>query len=205
MQNDQLIKSARALLAMYKDGVEFVGGVGNTACSLLSEAIDALEAAFAAAPAVAVKPSDIVRWIEWAGGDFLPVPPEMQVTVLLRDGSTEGPARALEFAGENSCWKHRGASGDIVAYTSDLLFASPAAQETDGWLDISGAPKDGSKVDLWAIFEKGPRRVTDAYWNSAIGNWQLGQHNADDYAVKPIIGYWRHVPAAPMPKAEGEQ
>lgn len=73
-------------------------------------------------------PSPDVRWIEWLGGDFLPVPPEMRVTVLLRDGTIEGPTVAREFGGEDSCWKHRGSSGDIVAYTSDVLFTQPAAQ-----------------------------------------------------------------------------
>lgn len=67
--------------------------------------------------------SPAVKWVEWRGGDFLPIPPEMRVTVLLRDGSTEGPAPAREFGGDESCWKHRGTAGDIVAYTSDILFA----------------------------------------------------------------------------------
>ena len=56
------------------------------------------------------------RWTTWAGGDFLPVPPEMRVSVLLRDGSIEGPSAAREFAGADSCWRHRGSAGDIVAY-----------------------------------------------------------------------------------------
>lgn len=80
-----------------------------------------------------VKPA--LRWIEWGGGDFLPVPPEMKVTVLLRDGSVEGPARAREFGGRDSCWRHRAAGGDIVAYTGDLLF--PLADPTEAMIEAA--------------------------------------------------------------------
>lgn len=80
-----------------------------------------------AAPAIAAEPT--VRWVEWKGGDFLPVPQDLPVTILMRDGSTEGPTPAREFAGDDSCWRHRGSPGDIVAYTSDLLFAAPASAE----------------------------------------------------------------------------
>jgi hypothetical protein len=145
-----------------------------------------LEAALAAAPADAVKRSDIVRWIEWAGGDFLPLPPEMQVTVLLRDGSTEGPARALEFAGENSCWKHRGTSGDIVAYTSDLLFASPVAQATD-------------VPDGWKLV---PVRPTEEMIQSAVDTTTIS-HNFCEADLEDI--YLTMVAIAPTPKAEGDR
>jgi hypothetical protein len=165
----------------------------RTACSpesplgkLCSEAAKVLEAALAAAPAGAVKPSDIVRWIEWAGGDFLPVPPEMKVMVLLRDGSTEGPAKALEFAGDNSCWKHRGASGDIVAYTSDLLFASPVSQATDvpeGWKLV-------------------PIRPTEEMIQAAVDTTTIS-HNFCEADLEDI--YLTMVAIAPAPKAEGEQ
>jgi hypothetical protein len=170
---------------------------------------------------VAVKPSDIVRWIEWAGGDFLPVPPEMQVTVLLRDGSTEGPARALEFAGENSCWKHCGAGGDIVAYASDLLFASPVAQATERWRDISTAPKDtsreGLRIDIWlepiperqALFSHPStegRRITDAWYveRSDYAGWR-NERSFNGREINWRATHWMPIAAAPAPKAEGEQ
>jgi hypothetical protein len=55
-------------------------------------------------------------WVKWDGGDFQPIPGEMFVMVMMRDGSIEGPARAREFGGSESCWKHRGSDGDIIAY-----------------------------------------------------------------------------------------
>lgn len=61
------------------------------------------------------------EWIKWDGGDFQPVPSEMLVMVMLRDGSIEGPARTREFAGTDSCWKHRGSDGDIIAYRLSAL------------------------------------------------------------------------------------
>lgn len=61
------------------------------------------------------------EWIKWDGGDFQPVPGEMLVMVMLRDGSIEGPARTREFAGTDSCWKHRGSDGDIIAYRLSAL------------------------------------------------------------------------------------
>ena len=36
---------------------------------------------------------------------------------------------------------------------------------TDTWQSIETAPKDGTKIDLWMVDEKGAAwRVTDAYW-----------------------------------------
>lgn len=71
--------------------------------------------------------------------------------------------------------------------------------ELGGWVGIDDdPPKDGTKIDLWVKFEKGGwRRVPDAYWNSAIGDWQLGQHNAADYAVHPVISHWMPLPSPP--------
>lgn len=69
-----------------------------------------------------------------------------------------------------------------------------------GWMPIDKAPKDGSKVDLWAMFEiTGWRRITDAHWNDKLGDWQLGQYNAADYLVRPIITHFMTPPGPPHP------
>jgi len=73
--------------------------------------------------------------------------------------------------------------------------------ELGGWIDISEAPKDGTKVDVWAKFDKsGWRRVPDAFWNVKINDWQLGDYNAADYMVHPEITHW--MPLPPPPKVE---
>ena len=67
------------------------------------------------------------------------------------------------------------------------------------WLPISTAPKDGTKVDLWVIFNgTGPHRVTDAHWNDKLSDWQLGQYNASDYMTHPVITHWMPIPDAPV-------
>ncbi len=71
--------------------------------------------------------------------------------------------------------------------------------ELGGWCPIDTAPKDGTRIDVWAKFEKsGWRRQPDAYWNEKIGNWQLGQYNAEDYMVTPIVTHWMPLPSAPL-------
>jgi hypothetical protein len=68
------------------------------------------------------------------------------------------------------------------------------------WQEISTAPKDGSKIDIWGKFEKsGWRRVPNAHWNEKMKNWQLGDYNASDYMVKPIITHWMPIPEPPAP------
>lgn len=70
--------------------------------------------------------------------------------------------------------------------------------ELGGWLSIESAPQDGTKVDLWAKFENsGWRRVADAHWNGKLNDWQLGQYNAADYMVRPVITHWMPLPSPP--------
>ncbi len=76
-------------------------------------------------------------------------------------------------------------------------------RELGGWLTIDDAPTDGTRVDLWVTFERtGSRRVTNAYWNSKVGDWQINEYNAADYVVRPKITHWMPLPAAPA-KQEG--
>lgn len=79
------------------------------------------------------------EWVKWDGGDFQPVPGEMLVMVMLRDGSIEGPARTREFAGTDSCWKHRGSDGDIIAYRLSALTNTSGDDEAPvAWMDEWG-------------------------------------------------------------------
>ncbi len=68
------------------------------------------------------------------------------------------------------------------------------------WQPIETAPKDGSKVDLWVIFENGGHRVTDAYWtgNDRRG-WMLGSdgYTQHQYTTRPVVTHWMPIPEAP--------
>lgn len=62
--------------------------------------------------------------------------------------------------------------------------------------DMSSAPKDATRVDLWVNFPGlGTRRVADAYWNGH--NWQLGQYNEGQYLHRPRIIAWMPPPPPP--------
>lgn len=66
----------------------------------------------------ALKEAIISPWIHWSGGDFLPISPETKVYVQSRSGHIEGPTEARNWGGQDSCWKHTGGGGDIIAYTT---------------------------------------------------------------------------------------
>lgn len=73
--------------------------------------------------------------------------------------------------------------------------------ELGGWETIDSAPKDGTKVDLWVVFDRtGAMRVSDCYWNKMVDDWQLRGNNAADYMVRPKIEYWMRVPTSPNNK-----
>lgn len=84
-----------------------------------------------------------------------------------------------------------------VSISQAILSAYERGRAEREWQDISTAPKDGTKLDLWVVFqETGARRVPDAHWNDKLGGWQLGQHNALDYMTPPAITHWMPLPAA---------
>jgi hypothetical protein len=115
MQDKEIASRVVGMLIMVKGNLNGYQTVLDIAFAAHSRARSAPQGGAASA---------LDRWTVWQGGDFLPVPPETRVTVRLRDGSLEGPAKASDFAGLESCWKHRGSGGDIVAYTS----AFPSSQ-----------------------------------------------------------------------------
>lgn len=53
------------------------------------------------------------------------------------------------------------------------------------WQDISTAPRDGSKIDLWVVWSDGSaNRYPDSFWNDEAGTWQIGQYSLDQYTDK---------------------
>jgi hypothetical protein len=52
----------------------------------------------------------------------------------------------------------------IQAYLS----ATRAATESDGWMAIESAPKDGTIIDLWDC----GARLTDCFWNVKESRWE---------------------------------
>jgi hypothetical protein len=118
----------------------------------------------------------------------------------------EGEAAPLDENDHTSCttiWCGSTAYMHVDAWNNRPAMAAYARieeleAELGGWSPIDEAPKDGSKVDLWVKFENsGWRRVTDAYWNAKLRDWQLGQNNAADYMVHPIITHFMMPPGAP--------
>lgn len=74
-------------------------------------------------------------------------------------------------------------------------------RKKNNWQTIESAPKDGTKIDLWVVFERtGAMRITDCYWNKMLDDWQLTDNNAADYMVRPKIEYWMPVPMLPNNK-----
>jgi len=95
------------------------------------------------------------------------------------------------------------AKAEVEAHHKACIRSALEPVKASPWQPIETAPKDGSKIDLWAKFEKsGWRRVPDAHWNEAIGDWQLGNFNAADYMVRPEITHW--MPLPPTPEAPDE-
>ena len=138
-----------------------------------------------------------------------------ELASAVRDALSAGNAEPVawqyrwKIEGEWVNWRVSDASQKHPALDSleeRPLYTHPPALEpvkASPWRPIETAPKDGSKIDLWAKFEKsGWRRVPDAHWNEAIGDWQLGNFNAADYMVRPEITHW--MPLPPTPEAPDE-
>lgn len=67
------------------------------------------------------------------------------------------------------------------------------------WQPIETAPRDGTAVDLWVHWpEHGEdRRVCDAHWNAADGEWQLGQYHVGQFMHRPVVTHWMPLAAPP--------
>ena len=76
--------------------------------------------------------------------------------------------------------------------------AAKASAGVVGWQKI--IPQlliDGQIADVWAVFERGPRRVKDAIWSKATGEWVLGQYSESQYELRPKVTHILEIPAAP--------
>lgn len=72
-------------------------------------------------------------------------------------------------------------------------------REKAEWQPIETAPKDGTKVDLWAFWPEGSesKRSTDCYWVSGDKEWSFGRWSESSYVHRPVITHWRPLPAPP--------
>jgi hypothetical protein len=92
---------------------------------------------------------------------------------------------------------------------ADAILASLPSPEGE-WQPIASAPKDGTRIDIWAHWPEHDRRerTTDAYWNGRC--WQLGQYNEMQFVHRPAATHWRPLPAPPAmlsatPSSDGER
>lgn len=154
------------------------------------------EAALAAAPAGAVKPledriEDLARWIhcevEWPEYDF---PDHSWPDHPLDDGKRGNGY--LKIIPRSSADQFREIAARIIA-----SFASPVAQATDGWrLEVD----DGTLVA-----RHGSISITVAAQTMTIYDSASGQP-AKSVEIKHGMEFpWFDLPAAPTPKADGEQ
>lgn len=64
----------------------------------------------------------------------------------------------------------------------------------DAWnSDLKAAPRDGTKVDLWAIWENGPHRAANATWDLEHSEWDMDGFRASQYVTPPKITHWRPI------------
>lgn len=74
----------------------------------------------------------------------------------------------------------------------------PEPRTSEGWQDISSAPKDGTKFDAWVPDAFGGHRMTDLSFNA---RGQLRQHGLLTPAELPRWPtHWRPLPPAPEPQ-----
>jgi hypothetical protein len=75
------------------------------------------------------------------------------------------------------------------------------------WQDISTAPKDGTRVDLFGTRNGDPRRFTDARW-APIASWGTGEPTGDfrwmfdAYDVYGEFEFTHWMPLPPAPEAK---
>jgi hypothetical protein len=73
----------------------------------------------------------------------------------------------------------------------------PTRGSTD-WRPIDSAPRDGTRVDLWVVFETGARRATDTHFDTDLGEWWVSDHHhAGHYVPRPRPTHWMPLPDPP--------
>lgn len=95
--------------------------------------------------------------------------------------------------------KARSGTYDIhsLADLLDTIAAEKRAGPDGGWnYDMSAAPRDGTRVDLWI----NGNRITEAYMRD--GHWhchatRFSTSNAGDLRICDDPTAWRHLPAPP--------
>lgn len=66
-----------------------------------------------------------------------------------------------------------------------------------GWQDISSAPKDGTRIDVWVpgIIERSP----NTFWNKREGVWES---HTGLYFTDPAPTHWMPLPSPPTQEAK---
>lgn len=76
----------------------------------------------------------------------------------------------------------------------------------NGWEPIESAPKNGARIDLWAVHaETGDGyRVSDCWWHKAQEIWKTYNHNGAGYNLlkNKTPTYWRKCPGPPVDTPE---
>jgi hypothetical protein len=77
--------------------------------------------------------------------------------------------------------------------------ALAAAPLVEGWQPIETAPKDGTRVDVWAFWPEtlASERTANAYFDRTEGDWYLGVFMSHQYMMPPIITHWMPLPPPP--------
>jgi hypothetical protein len=80
------------------------------------------------------------EWIEWAGGEWCPLPKGQMIWVRLRNGDAHGPDTAGSY---RTCWRDDGNQFDIVAYK----IVEPAETPNPGGTGESPWPDEPDMVN----------------------------------------------------------
>lgn len=72
------------------------------------------------------------------------------------------------------------------------------------WQPIETAPKDGTRIDVWAYWAEGDNwsRSADAYWSVEDQDWMLDRWLAGQYVTPPKITHWMPLPEPPADQAK---
>lgn len=98
------------------------------------------------------------------------------------------------------------------AVQKDILRRALAALQQQGWRDIASAPKDGSRVLIWAESPAtGHRSVHLAWWAIPYedapndrGWWETGLYGTSHPVVPQFTKGWQPLPPLPASASEGD-
>jgi transcriptional regulator with XRE-family HTH domain len=114
-------------------------------------------------------------------------------------------AKRLQLRGTQAKDDLRKMEEGVRPVTGPVLVAAEL-MAANSWLPIETAPKDGTPLDLWVVFEDGGRRWADARWLEAGQHSCHGPANWSSRDGFPLHGFmdktvhathWRQRPLGP--------